>query len=738
MGTPRILSEVRRIEALWSKHSAAYKRHTFQDDINQKNSEAARLFAEKQIKKELNAPFTKQDLYRKYRTAQERANIVRKYLERLKKFALHNLTLPNNTNTNISTTNRAYLKHILSLLSPLTAETIDDLLVAACYREPPRPEVVTHIRRTWRQGASGPYQSEERTAVKVEKGQPFPSAPLPLTPTPKLIYEGRAQRKVGSRPQTFNQTLHLPDVVWPDYRVPQNEIHVGGSFDTCRSTVQSFGERRIVGGTQRLITGTLKLSAHKLHLPSLPLPSLTTLPPAMKLNPRAGSGLFSQPLAQKKAQLVPHLRGLVELLLPQITSTPSHTSIPQSIGCRGKPNNKKFGEELKSRAIFMSEGALTAIESIIAGPAVDAFVQQRGTHSIGLGFSPHGSRYYDIVGRFRDYIAVHGFDYQRFDSTAPRKLIVAAFGIIRAMFPDSEELDNLLLWCMGGFIYRRIITPGGHQYQMTSGIPSGSAFTTLVGSLVNFLATHTTLHSFSPKLSESCDGIFYGDDSLFANPNEHVGPTDSEYQKAIFFLWGLEIPDQDLFTGPLMNPDEDLCIPFLGMRFWGTLPSRSTEDYARMTLAPAKKKYITEAGQYLRMQYLSHAAWDAPRQREYLTRVFEGVLHDKIGTVRSLMDYYSQLAFHWYNAPRTRVPPLSFEWEFLQKVVAIPEITRNQQISNACVRARSALYSKFDHRRYSHPLSHLPPTRINTEYYKLAQLYYTNTAACHPIISLRI
>jgi hypothetical protein len=101
-----------------------------------------------------------------------------------------------------------------------------------------------------------------------------------------------------------------------------------------------------------------------------------------------------------------------------------------------------------------------------------------------------------------------GLDWSKFDSTVPRFLIRFAFGLIRKAF--GGEYGGVFDMLEHYFIHTPITMPDGKTYVKHTGIPSGSRFTAIIGSIVNWVLIRAMTGGEARQLHT------VGDDSLFA------------------------------------------------------------------------------------------------------------------------------------------------------------------------------------------------------------------------------
>jgi hypothetical protein len=101
-----------------------------------------------------------------------------------------------------------------------------------------------------------------------------------------------------------------------------------------------------------------------------------------------------------------------------------------------------------------------------------------------------------------------GLDWSKFDSTVPRFLIRFAFGLVRKAF--GSEYGGVFDMLEHYFIHTPITMPDGKTYVKHTGIPSGSRFTAIIGSIVNWVLIRAMTGGEARQLHT------VGDDSLFA------------------------------------------------------------------------------------------------------------------------------------------------------------------------------------------------------------------------------
>jgi hypothetical protein len=102
----------------------------------------------------------------------------------------------------------------------------------------------------------------------------------------------------------------------------------------------------------------------------------------------------------------------------------------------------------------------------------------------GLRGIEQGAIISEIEARFK---YVYSLDFSKFDSTVPARMIDDAFRVARTHLELDEKEMEVWRRYVNDFIHSRIIAPDGHVYQKHKGVPSGSAFTSIIDSIVNLI-----------------------------------------------------------------------------------------------------------------------------------------------------------------------------------------------------------------------------------------------------------
>jgi hypothetical protein len=314
---------------------------------------------------------------------------------------------------------------------------------------------------------------------------------------PGLQYVGRFAARVGTRP--------IPSYS-PDHTAHKYLIEAGAPISTVNEVVMKtrkpggwkynwptfayFAEPSFVSEHAE---DTLKDALS--YLGELPLQgdvswNLRQAIREVGVNPDAYAGFFgSRHFSGKKGQaMIYGLTHVLDVYNRIVTSKQQlfATSVFE-IGGRDKVVDDP---DKPSRIVLMDDFVPTVIGAAVVKKIQRLFMASKKS-PIYMGSSWQRCGYFRFLEDI-DHEATVENDWSRFDTTVPEVVIRYAFAIISSCFApkdgvEQREIDRTMTYLYANFVYSLVMIPGGYVYRKTRGIPSGSAFTSLVGGLCNWL-----------------------------------------------------------------------------------------------------------------------------------------------------------------------------------------------------------------------------------------------------------
>lgn len=199
----------------------------------------------------------------------------------------------------------------------------------------------------------------------------------------------------------------------------------------------------------------------------------------------------------------------------------------------------------KTRLVWGYPQSMTILESLFARPLINHFLDYTRTP---IAFGWWRTEVAAKLMVLENSGVRYSFDYSKFDSSLPAKLIDASFEILRTWFDFNEAEEEVWDKVVNYFIHTPILMPDGFVYMKHRGVASGSYFTQLVGSIANFIATQYMALSVFHRTIDVDKILLLGDDIIFGYPDlvpmhkfavvcKQLGMTINE-QKSVISLFG--------------------------------------------------------------------------------------------------------------------------------------------------------------------------------------------------------
>lgn len=334
--------------------------------------------------------------------------------------------------------------------------------------------------------------------------------PFPLGTQPQKL------REVSKKFFEFiNQDEESASMYDPEFH---ERISVSGSWGSQYADFQKLCDPVKHDVTYLDYTRTVSRDGDYLKLPSLPAPTIGDID-FVKTNKKASSGLLTSRLfglthRRSDPYNVSIAKRLFELSGKSATCDPSCWLV----GGRNRRQKLHVNKILRSRSLLVPEGPVKVFGLVYAQRVYDAFANinwQKFESEIRLGNNDFHGNFLKYDEYMRDPNAVFvESDISCHDGNTTESAMVIAWGILRSMFPKSHMIDQHFFYFMSGFIFKNVATPGRFIYRVLKGIPTGSPFTSIIVSLVNWLNWRAFL--YDEGLSQRTRSLVhvFGDDTL--------------------------------------------------------------------------------------------------------------------------------------------------------------------------------------------------------------------------------
>lgn len=125
-------------------------------------------------------------------------------------------------------------------------------------------------------------------------------------------------------------------------------------------------------------------------------------------------------------------------------------------------------------------------------------------------------------------------DFNGHDNWVSEDKIVLAFAVLRSCFPRDRGIDNLFFYCLSSMVFKRMVLPeSGLIYEVTKGVLTGHAFTSVITTLCAYITLATSIkNSCNKKLINKTRLQGAGDDWIMKLPKDRLNFIHSNILKS--------------------------------------------------------------------------------------------------------------------------------------------------------------------------------------------------------------
>jgi len=172
----------------------------------------------------------------------------------------------------------------------------------------------------------------------------------------------------------------------------------------------------------------------------------------------------------------------------------------------------------KTRLVWGYPQSVFLLEAMFAPQLIEHFLSRR---DIPMAFGMFKSQVSARMQSIRNSGVRYSMDFSGFDSTIPAALVDFAFSVLKTHFePMTEDEERIWYQVVRYFIHTPIMMPDCTVWVKHHGVPSGSYFTQLIDSIVNYCAVNYAFMRAGGTPIPDDKILVLGDDSLVGQSTE--------------------------------------------------------------------------------------------------------------------------------------------------------------------------------------------------------------------------
>jgi hypothetical protein len=210
--------------------------------------------------------------------------------------------------------------------------------------------------------------------------------------------------------------------------------------------------------------------------------------------------------------------------------------------------------KMKDRFVFGADAATVAKEGQYARPLIDHLARSWMGYAGGKSPEEIRSLIRRSANRSTYWLSI---DYSKFDQTVPSWLLNWCFSVVKRFYPTEYESE--IDWIAYNFVNTKVAIPGRGVVTKRKGIPSGSHFTQIIGSMANAIMAMSYIASLCPR-GEFRHKVRYVEEVLCYGDSSELPMFVMGDDNLMFTSCRLDVDDLALYVhrvfGVRINPDK--------------------------------------------------------------------------------------------------------------------------------------------------------------------------------------
>jgi hypothetical protein len=265
-----------------------------------------------------------------------------------------------------------------------------------------------------------------------------------------------------------------------------------------------------------------------------------------------------------------------------------------SFGSRVRKESKLFiaddegnSKVAQARVIMMQEYVPSLINMNYAN-TLTTLLMDNDDSCIKIGKSAAKGGYVKLREPYLKYDKVLEGDWSEFDQSVKRPHIVVAMAILRQCFPSGDEHDKRFMYMLSGLVCKKVVSPGGLIFELANGIPSGSPWTSLLDSIVNWLVLRDLVETCVTGCNKKDVGFQIGGDDfcIFLPKGAHLDL--EKLVKRADEYHGMTLRGEDLVLKDTFVTEASEAASFYKTCFVNGLPSIRFDDILKRLMIPER------------------------------------------------------------------------------------------------------------------------------------------------------